>query len=418
MVSQQIDLEFNRLSFEQQNKNVDHFLSKMKPFREVKSFSSRKVKMDVIEKAILAAGTSPSGANQQPWRFVLITKQDVKRKIKKAVIDENSDLVDAPILVALFKQKFGVQHDENSQIKKVKHYYPNESVAICGGFFISALNQLGLDYKLYGPVKSLNKILNRPENEEHFMLFSVGYAEDQIETKGRLQNIIRSDCELNLTPKMNENIHFSEEKSIDLAEAYYQSIRKRRNVRHFSTEVVDKQLIEKALQSLKVSPFLEGTDSFKFFIISNQTTKDEIRRTAEAEEKKFYEEKITEVWADVLKPLGTDWQKSHLSEAPFLIVAFKVTRLDSNEIDQNLFSDKTRPIISSGVNTGILMNALHHTGLCMLTHTPSPMTFLRDLLNRPQNEMPVVVLPVGYPTIDCKVPNIRKKTLENILVKI
>ncbi|WP_421385049.1 nitroreductase family protein [Bacillus salacetis] len=406
MTKEMIKLEFERVSESEQHARLDQFLGRMKPRRQVKSYSSHAVSEKMIKKAILAAGTSPSGANQQPWSFVLVSEHELKKQIHKALGENESLIETAPYIVALFKQKHGLDKIEAGETLKIKHYYPNESAGICGGFFIAALNQAGLDYNLHKPVKSLSRILKRPENEEAFMLFSIGMAEEYEDSKNyRPVDHISSDIGF-MVPSLDSNgMH-------QISADYYNSIRKRRNVRDFSTEQVDKTLLEKAFSALESSPF---QDSYRFAIIADGDTKQKIREKAEQEEKVFYEEKITDVWRDALKPLGTNWEKAHLTDAPFLIIVFKV----NNVADPGtIYSQKTKPIMASAVNTGILMSAIHHANLCMLTHTPSPMTFLRELLDRPKNELPIVVVPVGYPAENCEVPNINKKPLEDILTTI
>ncbi|EDL65551.1 nitroreductase family protein [Bacillus sp. SG-1] len=398
-----IKLQFERLGEKQQHEQLEQFLRGMKPRKEVKSFSKKDVPEEVVKRAILSAGTSPSGANQQPWSFILISDEKIKQIVKQELAEDQTIVETAPFLVALFKQKHGVEMNESGESVKVKHYYPNESAGICAGFFITALNQAGLHYNLHKPVKALTKILHRPDNEEPFMLFSIGIAEEEANsTVHRPGDHIVSDVDL-VVPDSGDS------RETPLSGDYYHSIRKRRNVRDFSIDGIDRTLIQKAFQSLESSPF---PDSYRFAVITNTETKRLIREKAEQEEKKFYEEKITEEWRDVLKPLGTNWEKAHLTDAPFLIIGFKV---NSSEGRETIYSHKTRPIISASVNTGILMSAIHHANLCMLTHTPSPMTFLRDLLKRPKNELPIVVLPVGYPAENCEVPNIGKKPLEEIL---
>ncbi|MGD6965880.1 nitroreductase family protein [Rossellomorea vietnamensis] len=410
VVKEKIPLEFHRMSRAEQHACLDNFLSRLHFRREVKSFSKSEIPIEIIKNAIKAAGTSPSGANQQPWSFVLVSDPKVKTQIINEVRSETPTLVQAPYIVVLLKQKYGQEKDVSGKTVKVKHYYPNESVGICGGFFITALNQAGLHYNLHKPVKLLSSILQRSENEEPFMVFSIGIADEWEDKKHHnLQDFVSFDFkeesrefEISAVPSHKSGPALS---SAD----YYNSIKKRRNIRDFSQEEIPAPLFTKSFGALYSSPF---SDSYRFAVISNEETKALIREKAEEEEKKFYEEKITNEWRDVLKPLGTNWEKAHLTDAPYLIIGFKV----NNDIDHDLsYWDKNRPIVSSGVNTGILMSALHHANLCMLTHTPSPMMFLRDLLHRPKNEVPIVVIPVGYPADQCQVPNINKKPLRDIL---
>ncbi|MGD6804253.1 nitroreductase family protein [Rossellomorea aquimaris] len=410
---EKIPLKFHRMSGVEQYAGLDDFLSRLHFRREVKSFSNSEIPIEIIKNAIKAAGTSPSGANQQPWSFVLVSEPKVKTQIINEVRSETRTLEQAPYIVVLLKQKYGVEKNDSGKTIKVKHYYPNESVGICGGFFITALNQAGLHYNLHKPVKSLSSILQRPENEEPFMVFSIGIADEWEDKKlHNLQDFVSFDFEIG-SGKFEMSAEPSHESGPALSSAdYYDRIKKRRNVRDFSQEEIPAPLLTKAFRALYSSPF---SDSYRFAVISNKETKALIRDKAEEEEKKFYEEKITNEWRDVLKPLGTNWKKAHLTDAPYLIIGFKIT----NDMGQDsLSSDKNRPIVSSAVNTGILMSAIHHANLCMLTHTPSPMLFLRDLLHRPKNEVPIVVIPVGYPADQSQVPNISKKPLKDILTTL
>ncbi|MGM0844841.1 MAG: nitroreductase family protein [Bacillota bacterium] len=409
-IKEKISLKFQRLSEAEQNEKLNQFLYRLKPREDVKKFSYQEISLKTIQQTIRAAGTSPSGANQQPWSFVLVSDQEVKKKIRHEIGSSSSSLEQAPYIVVLMKQKYGVEKNDSGEMVKVKHYYPNESVGICGGFFITALNQAGLHYNLHEPVKSLAKVLHRPENEEPFMVFSVGIAEEWEDTKlHSLSEFISFDFKDDTSGYEAFAEHREVPGSSLSAKEYYNSIRKRRNVRDFAREPVSRSLLEKAFLALKSSPF---SDFYRFVVISSEETKTLIRKKAEEEEKKFYEEKITDEWRDVLKQLGTNWEKAHLTDAPFLIIGFKV----NNDRNQDFsYTDKNLPMVSCAVNTGILMSAIHHANLCMLTHTPSPMIFLRDLLKRPKNEVPIVVIPVGYPAEQCQVPNIGKKPLKEIL---
>jgi nitroreductase len=418
-------LNFERLQPEQQHQRVQAFVDTMQAPHEARRFSDRSVSEEVMEKIIHAAGTSPSGANQQPWTFVLVQDPFIKKQLRKAAEGEEKErgknnetdkafLEAAPYVVALFKQKYGLERKEDGSTEKVKHYYPNESTAICAGFFIAALQHAGLDYRMHGPVKAMGDLLQRPDNEAPFLLFAVGYAEEQeLSKRFSLESLIDGDTNLSFTEEahhLEKPVFQSDEEQLNCASRYYDTIKRRRNVRDYSTEPVDLTLIQQAFQSVNAAPMLTESQAFRFVLVTHPETKQKIREQAEGEEKKFYEEKITDEWRDVLQPLGTNWQKPHLTDAPYIIAAFK--------IDDSSSKEKTMPLISTGIAVGILMSALHHAGLCTLTHTPSPMTFLRDLLERPKAEMPIVVLPVGYPATDCEVPDITKKPLSKILVKL
>ena len=148
-----------------------------------------------------------------------------------------------------------------------------------------------------------------------------------------------------------------------------------------------------------------------FVVVSDPDVKKQIREGAEAEEREFYERRASKEWLEALKPLGTDWHKPFLEEAPWVIVIFglKDTILPGGGKRKNYYVTE-----SVGIATGMLITAIHHAGLASLTHTPSPMGFLNEILKRPSNERPFLVLVVGYPAEDTTVPDISKKPLDEI----
>lgn len=296
-----------------------------------------------------------------------------------------------------------------------------ESTAISAGFLLSALQHVGLDSIIHTPFKELSVILDRPKNESPIALFAVGYGKEtdtaqQAEGKP-LSELVFGDIDVNSEEKTTPS---SEAKIINTASNYYETIRRRRNIRDFSTEDIDESLLVKALDAAVTTPSCAGSQPYRFAVIKDHAMKKIIREQAETEEKKLYEERISDEWREALAPLGTNWMKPHLTDAPYLIIASKV---DGTEADHESAQgvkgayDKHQAMTSAGMAVGVLTSALHFAGVCTLTHTPSPMAFLRDLLNRPKNEMPIVVLPVGYPTPDCQVPDITKKPLDDILIK-
>ena len=182
----------------------------------------------------------------------------------------------------------------------------------------------------------------------------------------------------------------------------------RRTTRHFSTRAVPKELIEKAILTGGTAPNGAHLQPWTWVIISNQELKQKIREAAEQEELKTYQSRMPEAWKEVLDPLGTDHIKPHLTDAPWIVVLFKQTkRLRSNgEMAPTYYS-----VESCGIAAGMFISAIHRIGLTTLTHTPSPMGFLRDILGRPKHEDAMLVLPVGYPAKDAMVPDIHRKTL-------
>ena len=188
---------------------------------------------------------------------------------------------------------------------------------------------------------------------------------------------------------------------------------KRRTTRHFSTRKVPKELIEKAILTGGTAPNGAHLQPWTWVAISNQELKQKIREAAEQEELKTYQSRMPEAWKEVLDPLGTDHIKPHLTDAPWIVVLFKQTkRLRSNgEMGPTYYS-----VESCGIAAGMFISAIHRIGLTTLTHTPSPMGFLRDILGRPKHEDALLVLPVGYPADDAMVPDIHRKTLDEISV--
>lgn len=179
----------------------------------------------------------------------------------------------------------------------------------------------------------------------------------------------------------------------------------------FSSDAVPKEAIEWAIKSAGTAPSGAHLQPWHFVAISNPELKAEVRKRVEQEEAEFYARRITPEWRAALEPLGTDFVKSHVTDAPWLIVVFRR--------DYELLSDGTRRKCyymteSVGIAVGFLIQALHRAGLATLTHTPAPMTFLRGICGRPENEKPFVLMPVGYPAEDCMVPNLARKGLSEI----
>lgn len=197
---------------------------------------------------------------------------------------------------------------------------------------------------------------------------------------------------------------------VDRLRADLELARGRRSVRRFSTEPVPREAIEAALAIAGTAPSGAHRQPWFFCALSDPAVKARLREAAEAEERRFYEERASEDWLAALEPLGTDAVKAHLTDAPWVIVVF---RRDWEERDgrrmENYYATE-----SVGIAVGMLIAALHRAGLATLTHTPSPMGFLRELCGRPRNEKAFVVLPVGYPHPDCRVPDMERKPLSEI----
>ena len=209
------------------------------------------------------------------------------------------------------------------------------------------------------------------------------------------------------------------DESVDRSREFLEMMRKRRTIREFSPEPVSIDIIENAIRTAGTAPSGANQQPWRYVVVQDADIKRQIREAAEAEEKESYEHRMSQEWLDALAPLGTDWHKPHLTEAPYLIVCF---RLDYGlELDENGEEQRVKhyyPGESMGISVGMLIAALHNAGLATLTHTPSPMKFLNEVLKRPRNERPFVLLPVGYPAEDCEVPNITKKPIEEIMIVV
>ena len=195
------------------------------------------------------------------------------------------------------------------------------------------------------------------------------------------------------------------------AQEFYETMDRRRTIRDYSDRPVPRDVIEHCLRAAGTAPSGANLQPWHFVAVSNAAIKGEIRRAAEIEEKEFYEQRAPKAWLEALAPLGTDSNKPFLEMAPWLIAVFAQPF--------RLLADGSRTptyyaIESVGIATGILVTALHSCGLVALTHTPSPMGFLNKILGRPSHEKPFVLLVVGHPAKDARVPDIMRKKLGDI----
>ena len=197
------------------------------------------------------------------------------------------------------------------------------------------------------------------------------------------------------------------------ANALFRQMDSRRTTRHFSEEKVPKELIEKAIMCGSTAPSGAHLQPWTFVAVSNSEIKSRMREAAELEEKKTYSERMPEAWQEVLQPLGTDAIKEHMTDAPWLVVLFRQSKRlrENGEQGPTYYSTE-----SCGIAAGMFIHAIHNMGLVTLTHTPSPMGFLREILARPNHEHAMLVMPVGYPTDDAKVPDISRKELADVAV--
>lgn len=192
-------------------------------------------------------------------------------------------------------------------------------------------------------------------------------------------------------------------------------VRRRRSVRDFAADPVPIDLIETAIQSAATAPSGANRQPWKFVVVLDPTIKKRIREAAEAEEREFYERRATAEWLEDLAPLGTDWRKPFLEVAPCLIAVFRLDYEPSRLADGTEHKHKNYYVPESvGIAVGMLLTALHLAGLATLTHTPSPMAFLREILGRPKHEVPFVLIPVGYPAAGARVPDLARKKLDDV----
>ncbi len=205
---------------------------------------------------------------------------------------------------------------------------------------------------------------------------------------------------------------FSEKEMTERSKSYFDWLEERRSVRDFTDKAVPKAVIENLIKTASTAPSGAHKQPWTFCAVSDPAIKKQIRIAAEAEEKESYESRMSERWKEDLKPMGTNWQKPFLETVPWLIIVFKrVYEMDGDVKANNYYVNE-----SVGIATGMLISAIHNAGLVTLTHTPSPMNFLANILERPKNERAFLLLPVGYPSSDALVPNNRRKGLEEMSV--
>ena len=196
--------------------------------------------------------------------------------------------------------------------------------------------------------------------------------------------------------------------------AFLERLTRRRSVRQFSTEPVAFELVANAIAAAGTAPSGAHQQPWTFVVVSDPERKAKLRAAAEEEERRNYAGRMSAEWIAALAPLGTDEHKSHLTDAPHAIVVFEQVygfRADGAKTKHYYARE------SVGIAVGFLLAALHEAGLVALTHTPSPMGFIRTLLDRPPNERPFCVIPVGYPADGCTVPDLERKPLDEILVR-
>jgi len=203
---------------------------------------------------------------------------------------------------------------------------------------------------------------------------------------------------------------YTEDEMRRRAAEFYEQANRRRTVREFSDRAVDRDVIDNCLRAAGTAPSGANLQPWHFVVVTDAEMKRRIRKDAEEEEREFYQHRAPQEWLDALEPLGTDADKPFLETAPVLIAIFVQNsgqRPDGSPIKHYY------AVESVGLASGILITALHNAGLASLTHTPSPMGFLNELLDRPPNERPFLLLVVGYPAEDAEVPDISRKSLDD-----
>lgn len=203
------------------------------------------------------------------------------------------------------------------------------------------------------------------------------------------------------------------EESLERAKEFYEWADERRSVRTFSDKPIPKELIDYLIKTASTAPSGAHKQPWTFCVVSDPELKKKIREAAEKEEYESYTKRMSDEWLDALKPMATDWEKPFLEIAPYLIIVFKKAYdFDENgEKSNNYYVNE-----SVGLACGFLIAAIHNAGLVTLTHTPSPMNFLHKILERPENERPFLLLPVGYPGEEIYVPELKRKELDEVAV--
>ncbi len=202
------------------------------------------------------------------------------------------------------------------------------------------------------------------------------------------------------------------EEMLHRAEAWLEESQGRRSIRFFSDRPVSEELIRTLIMTASTAPSGAHKQPWTFCVVSNPLLKKAIREAAEKEEYENYHGRMSEAWLHDLQPFGTDWQKPFLETAPWLIIVFKSL--------WDMASDGTKHknyyvTESVGIACGMLLTAIHHAGLVALTHTPSPMNFLQEILGRPEQERPFLLIPVGYPADPCLVPVLERKSPDQVI---
>jgi iodotyrosine deiodinase len=213
------------------------------------------------------------------------------------------------------------------------------------------------------------------------------------------------------TPRPLRFTRRSEREALERSREFLELMRGRRSVRHFAPDPVPRELIENALRAAGTAPSGANQQPWSFVVVTDPEVKARIRAAAEREEELLYRQRASQEYLDAIEPIGTDWIKPHITDAPYLIAVFEQAwSFDSSGEKQKNYYVRE----SVGIAVGFLLTALHNSGLATLSHAPSPMGFLKEILGRPENERPFLLIPVGYPAADAEVPDLAKKSLDEI----
>lgn len=209
-----------------------------------------------------------------------------------------------------------------------------------------------------------------------------------------------------------KGIRYARAEMLQRSREFYRYMDKRRSVREFSDKPVPWEIIENIIMAASTAPSGAHKQPWTFCIVSDPEIKKQIRQAAEKEEYENYHGRMSDEWLKDLEAFGTDWHKPFLETAPYLIILFKrAYETEEGQRQKNYYVNE-----SVGIAAGFLLAALHHAGLVALTHTPSPMNFLQKILNRPENERPFLLIPIGYPATDAKIPKLTRKSKEEVLI--
>jgi len=214
------------------------------------------------------------------------------------------------------------------------------------------------------------------------------------------------------TPEPLDFETYTPDEMHERARSFFEDMNRRRSVRAFSDRDVPRELIEYAIRTASTAPSGAHRQPWTFVAVNDDSLKGEIRAAVEEEEKKNYDERMTDEWLEALHPIGTDWQKPFLETVPWIVVCFAQNYgvdADGEKVKHYYVQE------SVGIACGMFITALHHMGLATLTHTPAPMRFLGDILNRPENERPYILFPVGFPAEGVEVPDLSRKELDEIV---